>query len=222
MKKLTFYGLMLVSAVLFFSCNNEKNAVSQPNFSLATDSTGVVLLPIAYVNVDTLLFNYEFAKDMNESVLRKQEDARLNLNQKMSSAEKQVKDAQSKFEKEVKDFQEKVEKQIFTTPERAQSEQARLVEEERKLQALSQRLAQELQISEQKLTQEMLAEQQKINAQLKDSLNAVIAIYNADKHYQMILSNDAMGNTILFAEQQYNITADILTLLNSRYTKPAK
>ncbi len=216
MKKIAFGLITVAAAALFFSCNNEKTAAPQRNFVLS-DSTAV--LPIAYIDVDTLLFNYEFAKAMNETVLRKQEESKLALSKRESAMESEMRTAQGKLEAEMKDFQEKMQKQIFQTEERAQSEYTRLAKQEQDLQAKAQRFAQELQTLNQKLTQEMIAEQQKINAQLKDSLNAVLAVYNAEKQYQMILSNDAMSNSVLYADKQYNITQDILTLLNSRYKK---
>ncbi|MDR1698456.1 MAG: OmpH family outer membrane protein [Prevotellaceae bacterium] len=219
MKKIVLYSLMTVSAALFFSCNNEKTATPQRNFVLSTDSAGVVMLPIAYIDVDTLLLNYGFAKEMNENVLHKQEEAKLTLSQRESAMENEMRTAQGKLEAEMKDFQEKVQRQVFQTEERAQSEYARLAKQEQALQAKAQSFAQELQTLNQKLTQEMLAEQQKINAQLKDSLNAVLAVYNADKQYHLIVSNDAMSNTVLYADKQYNITKDVLNLLNSRYIK---
>ena len=215
---LLFYAPAIVLAGLFFSCTQNKTA-SQTAFVLPTDSCGVVMLPVAYINVDTLLFNYEFAKDMNEIVLRKQEDARLRLSQRESALDREIRNAQNRLETEMRDFMAKVERQVFSTPERMQSEQARIAKQEQDLRARAQQFAQELQTLEQTLMQEVLAERQKINLQLKDSLDAALAIHNADKRYHMIFSNDAAGNSILYADKQYNITDDILTLLNSRYKK---
>ena len=39
-------------------------------------------MPIAYVNLDSLLANYVFAQEANEQLMTKQEDARLKLNTK--------------------------------------------------------------------------------------------------------------------------------------------
>jgi len=217
MKKILFYSLIMTMAGSFFACSKDKTA-SPKTFALPVDTTGVAVLPVAYINVDTLLLNYQFAKDMNEILQRKQEDARLALNQKMTASESQMKNAQSKFQQEVKDFQEKAEKGIFATQERAQSEQARLMKQEQSLQDLNQRLAKDLQAMQDKLTQEMLAEQQKMDTQFNDSLNSALAIFNADKRFHIIFSN-VLGSSILYADPQYNITREVLDLLNSRYTK---
>jgi outer membrane protein len=218
MNKIFLCALSLVVAGLFTACNNNEKAASQNSFALPTDSTGVVVLPIAYINVDTLLVNYQFAKDMNEILQRKQEDARLAMTQRVTASENQVKLAQSKLEKEAQEFREKAEKGIFATPERAQSEQARLMKQEQDLQALNQRLSTEIQSLQEKLTQDMMAEQQKMDAQFKDSLDSALATYNADKRFHIIFSN-VMNNNILYADQQYDITRDVLNLLNSRYVK---
>ena len=37
-------------------------------------------LPVAYINVDSLLMQYDFAVNANDALMRKQEDARLKIN----------------------------------------------------------------------------------------------------------------------------------------------
>lgn len=153
-------------------------------------------LPIAYLNVDSLLAGYVFAQEAQEKLMSKQEDARLKLNTKGRT-----------LESEMADFQRKYENNAFLSAERAQSEYQRL-----------QRKQQELQELEQKLTNDILMENQTLNMQLADSLTAFLESYNADGRFQMIISNQGKDN-VLMAADGMDITADVIAGLNARYGK---
>ena len=87
---------------------------------METDSTGAPLkaFPVAYINVDSLLQKYNFSIDLNEQILKKQENARASYTQKARS-----------LQAEVKDFQYKMQNGAFATRERAEQEQQRLTKE---------------------------------------------------------------------------------------------
>ncbi|MCQ2311381.1 MAG: OmpH family outer membrane protein [Paludibacteraceae bacterium] len=153
-------------------------------------------LPIAYLNVDSLLEGYTFAQEAQEKLMSKQEDARLKLNTKGRT-----------LESEMADFQRKYENNAFLSQERAQNEYSRL-----------QRKQQELQELEQKLTNDILLENQELNMQLADSLMAFLKDYNADGRFQVILSNQGKDN-VLMAADGMDITADVIAGMNARYGK---
>ncbi len=179
---------------LFAQCNNSGNA--NVSGSSVAGNAGTTGMKIAYVDVDTLLTKYNFWNDLNEMMMRKEENARLNLNEKAKA-----------FENEAKDFQRKLENNVYTR-ERAESEQARLQKKQMELQELQNRLANELQ-----------QEQQKNMLQLRDSINSFLKSYNKDKGYSLIISNTQFDN-LLYADPMYNITQEIVDGLNKRY-KPS-
>ena len=78
MKKLL---VICAVALVVASCGNkaQKNEaeVSDENVPMVDVSSG--MLPIAIVNTDTLLNNYFLAIEANESLMTKQENARLDL-----------------------------------------------------------------------------------------------------------------------------------------------
>lgn len=154
-------------------------------------------LPIAVINIDTLLNNYDLAILANENLLKKQEDARLDLAQRARS-----------LQNEMVDFQNKLENQAFLSRERAEKEQQRLMRKEQELQSL-----------EQEKSQELVLEQQKVNMQIRDSINNVLSTINTDGKYHLILSTSALNDNVLFAADAYNITWDVLDMLNDRYNK---
>jgi outer membrane protein len=154
------------------------------------------VMPVAYLNVDSLLANYVFAQEASDKLVSKQEDARLKLNTKMRT-----------FQNEVADFQRKLENNAFLSRESAEKQQQKLLKKEQELQEL-----------EAKLTQDIMLENQKLNMQLADSLNNYLKEFNADGRYHIILSNAAKDN-VLMASEEYDITDEVVAGLNARYKK---
>lgn len=154
------------------------------------------LIPVAYLNVDSLLANYTFAQDASDKLVSKQEDARVKMNTKVRT-----------FENKVADFQRKLENNAFISRESAEKQQQKLMKEEQELQEL-----------EAKLAQDIMLENQKLNIQLADSLTNFLKEFNADGRYHVILSNTAKDN-VLMANEQYDITDEVVAGLNARYKK---
>ena len=187
-------NVVLVAAVaaLFVIVLGGKKKSDTP--AVALENTEA--MPIAYLNVDSLLVNYTFAQEANEKLMKKQEDARLKLNTKART-----------LQNEMADFQRKLENNAFLSRERAEKEQQRLLTKQQELQEL-----------EAKLTEDIMIENQKLNMQLADTLTNFLKEFNADGRYHVILSNNAKDN-VLMAAESYNITNEIINALNARYGK---
>ena len=187
-------NVVLVAAVaaLFVIFYSDKKTA--PSEVVVAESSEV--MPVAYLNVDSLLANYTFAQEASDKLMSKQEDARVKMNTKLRT-----------FQNEVADFQRKLENNAFLSRERAEKEQQRLAKKEQELQEL-----------EAKLTQDIMLENQKLNLQLADSLTNFLQLFNADGRYHIILSNTAKDN-VLMAGEQYDITNEVIEGLNARYTK---
>ena len=187
-------NVVLVAAVaaLFVIVLTSKKQCAAP--SAAVEQTEV--MPIAYLNTDSLLANYVFAQEASEKLMKKQEDARLKLNTKART-----------LQNEMADFQRKLENNAFLSRERAEKEQQRLLKKQQELQEL-----------EAKLTEDIMLENQKLNIQLADTLTNFLKEFNADGRYHVILSNNAKDN-VLMAAESYNITSEVVNTLNARYGK---
>ena len=192
-------GVLAVAVVILYvmQFSDKKESGVTRTFAPTEDQTA--LLPIAYVNVDSLLLNYHYSKDLNEIILKKQENSRANITQKARS-----------LESEMQEFQRKIENNAFLTRERAQQEQQRLMKKQEELQNLDNQLAQEL-----------MQEQQKLNEQLRDTIVSQLRAFNQDKGFQVVFSN-TVGDNILLAGNSYDITAELLDFLNKNYSAPAK
>lgn len=184
-------ALILLYILHFTSKPNASGEQIKYEFA-AGDSS--ISLPIAYINVDSLLMNYNFAIDLNEALMRKEESSRASLTQK----ERQVQTA-------YQDFQRKIENNAFLTQKRAEEEQQRI-----------EKMGEEYQRMAQQLGNELGLEQQKLNIQLSDSVREALKDFNKNKNFEVILSNTASDN-ILLAHPKYDVTDDVIVYLNKRY-----
>jgi outer membrane protein len=56
---------------------------------------------------------------------------------------------------------------------------------------------------------------EKFNEALRDSIQHYLAVYNKDKKYSLILTKQ--GDNILYADKNYDITAEVVAGLNKAY-----
>ena len=192
MKKLS---LLFLSILTFVACSNQKTDTTTAPEAAKLD--GQSLMPIAVVNVDSILSQYTFAKESNEKLIKKQEDSSVNINTKARQ-----------LQNEMVDFQRKLENNAFLSRERAEQESRRLQQKEADLQQLDRQLSQEL-----------VTEQQKLSTQLRDSINAAIKALNKDNKYHLVLSTNSLNDNILYSAPEYDITGDVIEYLNTNYSK---
>lgn len=191
-------GLAAMALIFLFSqCSGKTDA--QAIAATSGDATATANMKIAYVEVDTLLSQYNFCVDLNEQMVKKEENSRVILNQKMNE-----------LGKAKQEFQKKYENNAFISQERAQQEYNRLA-----------KLEQDLQVLQNKLQNELMSENQKNGLQLRDSINAFLKEYNKTKGFSLIISNTSSDN-LLYADSTLNITKEIVDGLNARYSASKK
>lgn len=194
MKTLKTIATALCASALmltFTQCNQAPQQTPVAPQAVCCDSTPT--LRIAYVDIDTLLVNYKLWIQLNEEMIRKEENIRATLNEKM-------KNLQTDFE----EFERKLNNNAFATRERAESEQNRILKKRQELEELQERLSNELAI-----------ETNKNNILFRDSINTFVQEYNKQKGYNVILSR--IGDNILYIDNDMNITQEIIDGLNARY-----
>lgn len=150
-------------------------------------------LKIAYIKVDSLVVNYDFAQEIHDG-FTKQQDAFT----------KEYGEKRSKFESQAMAFQEKVQRGGFLSQERAMQERDRLVGEEQQIGKLDQELSAKL--------AQMQADN---NKQLLDSIMNYLKVYNKDKKYNYIFN----AGEILVGDDAHNITKEVMVGLNARYAR---
>ncbi|MDR2498450.1 MAG: OmpH family outer membrane protein [Tannerellaceae bacterium] len=188
-------AVLAVAVVVLFVLHFTDRKPSLPVSENTASGEATADMPVAYINMDSLLQNFDYAKDLNEIILRREENVRASLNQQTAS-----------LESEVMDFRRKIDNNAFLTRERAEQEQQRLLKKE-----------QELKVYENRQTQELLAEHQRLTEQLRDTLISQLRVFNQAKGFRIIFSNTARDNIIL-ADDVYDITDELVKYLNEKYT----
>ena len=188
MKKNMIIALAAVFAMT--ACNNQSPKLDEQSYVADSASTG---LKIAYVEVDSLMTQFEFAKEKSKELEKKSLNARNTLTQKGNQ-----------LQTAANNFQQKLQNNGFTSREQAESVQQALQRQQNDLAALQSRLENEL-----------ASEQQKFLQALQDSLNNFLAVYNEDKKFDIIINKSA----ILFGGKKFDITQDVINGLNKRYKK---
>ncbi len=195
---LLVYNVILTIAVIvlfILVLGNKKNIASEDSL-VANDSIEVAKLPIAYINIDSLLLNYTFAKEANENLMSKQENSKATLNSKARQ-----------LQNEMDEFNRKLENNAFLSRERAEQAQRSILQKQ-----------QDLQNMEGRLSQDLMESQLKVSEQLRDTIESFLQIFNKGGKYQIILSNTSNDN-ILFSTSGYDITEEVIVELNKRYKK---
>ena len=189
---LSTVAVAAISAVSLTSCNQSSPQVEEQSVPTTNGEQ-----KIAYVEVDSIMTQYQFCKDFSLVLEKKSQNIQSTLNaggQKLQAA--------------AANFQEKIQQNAYTR-EQAQQIQGGLQKQQADLEQLQQRLASEFQ-----------QETDKYNLALRDSLQHFLAQYNKDKKFSLILSKQ--GDNILYADKAYDITKEIVAGLNKAYKKPAE
>lgn len=192
MKKATLFrtSLLAVATVISLgSCTKQGN--NGPAGSSTSEATGVQ--KIGYVEIDTLMSQYNFCKDYTLLMNKKGENIRTTLANKERALQQKAAELQRKYESNG-----------FTTRDELEGAQMAIAKQQQDLQALNDQLM-----------NEFAMEQAKFNNQLRDSIQAFLKEYNKDKKFDFIISK--AGDNLLIANPEFDITEDIVKGLNSRY-----
>jgi outer membrane protein len=181
--------------ILHFTNRDNDNKETIVVSSTVESKTAKENLPIAYVNVDSFLLKYTFAKEANEKLFSKSQKAQAELSSEMK-----------KWQTDAMEFQKKVQSKAFLSEERAQQESNRLMKKQQELEALDARLSRDL-----------MKEQEKIHKQLHDSLFTFLKGYCEERSIQIVLGN--LNDDVLYSQKHQNITNDVITEMNKRIQK---
>lgn len=191
-KKITLIASAIAALFIFAQCVN-KEAINTTSDTTCTTACPTPAVKIVYVDLDSLMNNYNLAKDINKAMMRKEEDIKMKLTEKYKA-----------LQADQADFERKYKNNVYATPERAQDEYNRIMKKEQDIIQL-----------EQQLTAEFEKEGLQKNQMLRDSISNFIKEFNNEKGYDYILTK--LGDNILYANEALNITKEIVDGLNSKY-----
>lgn len=184
--------VIAVSVLSLSSCTPDKNTGATPAGTNGMTSTGGTR--IVYINTDTLMNNYLLAIELNEAFLKKQEERRTELNVKAKS-----------LDQEANEFQRKLQNNGFLSEARAIDARDQLLVKQENLRKL-----------QQDMIDKTAREQNDLNRQLFNKITSFLKEYNKDNKFDIVLSTQ-LGSTVLYAENGFDITNDVVRLLNEEY-----
>jgi len=191
---LVLNAVLLVAVAALFIIVLSDGSEKKEEANQQTTKEEVQDYPIAYINTDSLLINYEYARFLNEELLTEEESSRADFNERLRV-----------FQDDMRSFQRKVQNNGFLSLERAQNEERRLREKEQELQELNNQMSNNL-----------MRQQNQMNRELRDTITGFLEEYTKKHPYKLVLSN-TMGDNILFANKALNITDAVVEQLNKRY-----
>lgn len=194
--KWVLYGILVLSVaglyILHFTSGNCNKKDSEAHVPSNADGK------IAYINTDTIWANFEFVKENKKKI----ED----LNNKLQA---QYSDKANTFQNEYNSYLKNGTSGLLTLDEQKKTE-AQLAEKQKHLMGLDQEFSTQLAEAEAKLTGEV-----------QDSIVAFLKRYNVKAKFTYILGY-SKGGGILVADENLNITKDVMKGLNEEYKKHLK
>ena len=194
MKTKIILSAALVAATMgFSSCDKSSPKMDEKT----TEQAPAAGNKIAYVEVDSLMTQYNFCKDYSKILEQKGQNIQKTIAQKGQA----LQNAAVKFQQDIQANK--------YTREQAEAVQGNLQKQDNDLQMLQQRLGNEFQ-----------TETDKYNKALRDSIQNFLTKYNKDKKYTFILSK--VGDNMLYADKSCDITEEVIAGLNKAYKGTAK
>jgi outer membrane protein len=184
-------GLLIAGSIA--ACNKNKPAET----TAAATPPSSDKEAIVYVNSDTLLSKYEYAKDMGKR-----------LEDKGKSAQSDLASRGQAFQREVADYQKQ---QATMAADQRQKTEQRLQREQQELQTYQQRASADFQ-----------NEQGTENGKLYDKIADFAKSYAKEKGYKLVLTYSKANPTVLYGDPALDVTSDVVQKLNDAYAKEKK
>ena len=169
------------------SCNQEKKVDAKP-----ANNTG---LQIRYIDQDSVLRNYNLAKDFDEMATR--------LQNEYDQAAKKFNDQLQSFQNSVN---QKMQNNQYSSEDAAKADVQKY-----------QQMEQNAQTELGKLQQNTANQMQQVQQQLNDSIENFLKDYAKQNKFDMVLLKAATG----YIDPKFEVTDDVIKGLNKRYTKVA-
>jgi len=192
---LSIISLLAVVALFVLNFSDNDNRDSTEPFAQSQDFTSG---GIAYVDVDTIIFNFEMYFDLRDVLMVKQKDSETQLNT-----------MGRKYETGARDYEDKVRKGLVTRATAAEMEQGLLQQQQELV-----NLRDELQMG-------LMEEEQVMNRRVLEYIYQYLEEYTEEKELDYILGK-SFGGPVMYSKQGLDITSDVLKGINKKYLDEKK
>ena len=199
MKKISIilYAILFVALgllyFLHFKGEGKEKESEEPSGTTEIASSGIV-----FVNVDSIIYNFDMFYDRREELMDKQQKAETELNSKASQ-----------YEKNARDYQDKVNKGLVTRATAAEMEQSLLQQQ------------QDLVNLRDNLQATLMEEEQVMNRQILEYITTFLEDNKSEYNYQYILGK-SFGGQVLYGDTALDITNRVLEGINKKYKEENK
>lgn len=180
--------------VLHFRDKTDKEVTTEHSYEEAAIPLDISSNPIAYINIDTVVNNYDLYYDLKQKFERKYKTSEAEL----ASKEKA-------YKKEVEDYQYKVQRGLVTRSD-AQNLEQQILNEQQNLLKLQENLRLELAEEEQVMLRQVLY-----------SITNYLQELQSEYKYQFVFGTTAIGGNVLYADRKLDITRQVIRGLNEKY-----
>ncbi|GEP96334.1 OmpH family outer membrane protein [Chitinophaga cymbidii] len=189
-------GLLLAAvAGIFTACQQGNKTTADTGGKKATEqSTDAIGQKLAYVDIDTLEAHYDYFKEKKAELEKKKEGAQNDL----SGRERQLQN----------EYNALAQKAPTMTQTEGQAAEASL-----------QKKAQQHEVYRQNLFAQLQTQEAQFNEDLQKRLDECIRKFNADKRYSFIFSYRNGASNILYKDEAYDVTHEVIKELNAASAK---
>lgn len=174
------------------SDNNKTNNSETANTSTETKKTGMNGANVVFINEDSLLVKYEFAKRIQKELTTKGQEVQADLASR-----------EQNFKNEVASYQRTA---GTMTMNNVKATEQRLAVKQRDLQAYSRVRGKEL-----------AEEQAKLMKKLRDNVEGFLKRYCEENGYDFVLTERSVSSSILYGNKKLDVTNDVVKRLNKEY-----
>lgn len=195
MKKITIalFSVLFLATAFLYVLHFTGKAKNKQGTEGETTTAKSEAQGIAFVNIDSVIYNFDMFFDRREDLMAKQKKAEAELNSKGTQ-----------YEKNAKDFQDKVNKGLVTRATAAEMEQSLLQQQ------------QELVTLRDNLQSNLMEEEQVMNRQIIEYITSYLEENRSEYNYQYILGK-TFGSVVLYGDSALDITDKVTEALNNKY-----
>ena len=164
--------------------------------SVSEKETSAVAGDIVYVQIDSLIIQYDMFNDLRSAFESKAQSVQDDLSKKGR-----------KLESDGKSFENQINKGLLTRST-AEQQQKSLLKRQEDLQSLANQRQRELQ-----------EEEYVLNNTVMDAIKSFLIEYNKTHNYSMILTTSGSTNVVIVGNPAIDITKDVMEGLNEEYIK---
>lgn len=189
-------SIVALVGVLLLFVDKMSDKDNDSNNNLPSQTSGDI--SIAYVNLDSVLNDYDLYNVLSLQLTQKQQDLQNELQTKSLSLQNRANQLQQQYS------------QHLITTQTYQEKGQKMSDEQIQLQQWQETKAYELQEDQMLMTQRVL-----------DSVNNIIAEFNANGKYDFIINTNFNNMALLYGNPNFNISDTIITLLNKKINTSA-